>query len=197
MVFLLGPSPGDLQFQPSAYVPRAAHPLTDTTQPRYDFPGPTRITGQTGSSPTEPVKIHDLVPRGYEVAYELLCSVLARVDLRQRTQLRVGRKNQVSATISRGCSPRCRPTTTRSASPRKHPIRVRLRQRHRVPATVRDLATCPTLYRHDEATLTEFGTANGGKWTQPIRLTPLTVSLLFTPRNRIRNQTSVLIICSP
>jgi hypothetical protein len=29
VVFLLRPLPGDFQFQPSAYVPRAAQPLTD------------------------------------------------------------------------------------------------------------------------------------------------------------------------
>src|SRR6476620_8637851 len=51
-----------------------------------------------GSGPVEQVEIHDLVPRGYEVAYELLLTVLARVHLRDCAQHGVGRESEVDAT---------------------------------------------------------------------------------------------------
>src|SRR3954463_9759546 len=59
-----------------------------------------RSTPETGSGTVEQVEIHDLVPRGREIAYELLLSVPARVDLRDRTQLGVGPESKVDATGS-------------------------------------------------------------------------------------------------
>src|SRR5499427_5730799 len=47
------------------------------------------------SGQVEAVEVHDLVPRGNEVAHELLLRVVARVDLRDRPELGVGAEDQV------------------------------------------------------------------------------------------------------
>src|SRR5690349_25045662 len=47
------------------------------------------------SGQVEPVEVHDLVPRGHEVAHELLPRVVARVDLGERPELGVGAEDQV------------------------------------------------------------------------------------------------------
>lgn len=46
------------------------------------------------------VQVHDLRPGFYKIVNELLFSIGTTVDLRDRTQLRIGAKNQV-------CSRRC------------------------------------------------------------------------------------------
>src|SRR5215831_21230960 len=43
----------------------------------------------------ESIEVHDLVPRGHEVAHELLLRVVARVDLGDRPELGVGAEDQV------------------------------------------------------------------------------------------------------
>src|SRR5262249_36231714 len=56
---------------------------------------PHRRSGRGWSGQVEPVEVHDLVPRGNEVADELLRRVVARVDLGDRTELGVGAEDQV------------------------------------------------------------------------------------------------------
>src|SRR3954452_21724387 len=48
-----------------------------------------------GSGEVEPIEVHDLVPRGHEVAYELLLRVVARVDLRDGSELGVRTEDEV------------------------------------------------------------------------------------------------------
>src|SRR5437764_7502746 len=50
-----------------------------------------------GIDKVESIEVHDLVPRGHEVAHELLLRVVARIDLRERTELRVRTEDQVDA----------------------------------------------------------------------------------------------------
>ena len=50
-----------------------------------------------GIDKVESIEVHDLVPRGHEVAHELLLRVVARVDLRERTELRVRTEDEVDA----------------------------------------------------------------------------------------------------
>ena len=47
------------------------------------------------SGEVEPVKVHYLVPYGYEVVYELLFGVLTCVDFRQGSQLGVRSEDEV------------------------------------------------------------------------------------------------------
>src|SRR3989339_1082828 len=49
------------------------------------------------SGTIESTEIHDLVPRGNEIAHELLPCVVARIDLRERAELGVRPENQVNA----------------------------------------------------------------------------------------------------
>src|SRR5215469_16008300 len=58
------------------------------------FPAP-RLMLRSGE--VEPIEIHDLAPRGSEVARELLLRVAARVDLGDCPELRVGAKHEVEA----------------------------------------------------------------------------------------------------
>src|SRR5690348_10260885 len=46
------------------------------------------------SGQVEAIEVHDLVPRGGEVADELLLRVVARVDLSERAELGVGAEDQ-------------------------------------------------------------------------------------------------------
>src|SRR4030088_266927 len=54
-------------------------------------------TWTSGSGEVEPAEVHDLVPRGHEVAHELLLRVVARVDLGDGTQLGVRAEDEVDA----------------------------------------------------------------------------------------------------
>src|SRR5437773_1230350 len=45
----------------------------------------------------ESIEIHDLVPRGHEVAHEFLLRVVARVDLREGTELGVRTEDEIDA----------------------------------------------------------------------------------------------------
>ncbi len=45
-----------------------------------------RSSDEVASGHVEPIEIHDLVPRGHEVAHEPLPRVVAGVDLGERTQ---------------------------------------------------------------------------------------------------------------
>src|ERR1700716_4222843 len=56
-----------------------------------------RPTWTSGSGEVVPVEVHDLVPRGHEVAHELLPRVVARVDLGDGTQLGVRAEDEVDA----------------------------------------------------------------------------------------------------
>src|SRR5688572_15706347 len=49
------------------------------------------------SGKVEAIEIHDLVPRGHEVAHELLPGVVARVDLRECAELGVRTEDQIDA----------------------------------------------------------------------------------------------------
>src|SRR3712207_8696228 len=52
-------------------------------------------SSRSGSGEVEPVEVHDLVPRGHEVAYEPLLRVVARVDLRDGPELGVRTEDEV------------------------------------------------------------------------------------------------------
>src|SRR5688572_27540698 len=57
-----------------------------------------RLSGEgcpPGSDSIESIEIHDLVPRGNEVAHEFLPCVVARVDLRERPELGVRSEDEV------------------------------------------------------------------------------------------------------
>src|SRR4030088_1262211 len=54
-------------------------------------------TWTSGSGEVEPAEVHDLVPRGHEVAHELLLRVVARIDLGDGTQLGVRAADEVDA----------------------------------------------------------------------------------------------------
>src|SRR5215207_5314282 len=54
-----------------------------------------RPTWTPGSGEVEPIEVHHLVPRGHEVTYELLLRVVARVDLRDGSELRVRAEDEV------------------------------------------------------------------------------------------------------
>src|ERR1035437_4145856 len=57
-----------------------------------------RTVPRTGSGEVESIEVHHLVPRGDEVAHELLLRVVARVDLRDCTELGVRAEDEVDAT---------------------------------------------------------------------------------------------------
>src|SRR2546425_11459607 len=56
-----------------------------------------RSTWASESGKVESIEVHDLAPRGNEVARELALCVVTRVDLRDCTKLRVGPEHEVSA----------------------------------------------------------------------------------------------------
>ena len=63
-----------------------------TDQPGGASPG---LVCAPESDAIEAIEIHDLVPRGNEVARELLLRVRTGVDLRERTELRVRSEEEV------------------------------------------------------------------------------------------------------
>src|SRR5688500_18132804 len=79
-------------------------------RPRMPRSAAERPTGTPVSGEVEPVEVHDLVPRGHEVTHELLLRVVARVDLRKRSQLGVRTEDEVDSgggplDIARGAVP--------------------------------------------------------------------------------------------
>src|SRR5687768_12909404 len=54
-----------------------------------------RPTWTSGSGEVEPIEVHDLVPCGHEVTHELLLRVVARVDLRDSSELGVRSEDEV------------------------------------------------------------------------------------------------------
>src|SRR5437588_304130 len=54
-----------------------------------------RPTLTSGSGEVESIEVHDLVPSGHEVTHELLLRVVARVDLRDGSELGVRTDDQV------------------------------------------------------------------------------------------------------
>src|SRR5215471_2687977 len=65
------------------------------TRPRMSRPAGESPAWTSGSGEVEPVEIHDLVPGGHEVTYELLLRVAARIDLRDGPKLGIRAEHQV------------------------------------------------------------------------------------------------------
>ena len=79
---------------PAAAVRRPLEPVVN----RPVFSSSSRKPSKTTMPPSgevEPVKVHDFVPRRYEIVQELLQGVLARVDFRQCPELGVRTEDQV------------------------------------------------------------------------------------------------------
>src|SRR5260370_8916046 len=49
----------------------------------------------SGSGEVEPIEVHDLVPRGHEVTHKLLLRVVARVGLRDGSELGVRTEDEI------------------------------------------------------------------------------------------------------
>src|ERR1700716_834075 len=56
-----------------------------------------RPTWTSGSGEVVPVEVHNLVPRGHEVAHELVLRVVARVDLGDGAEFGVRAEDEVDA----------------------------------------------------------------------------------------------------
>src|SRR3954462_6156568 len=57
----------------------------------------TSAVSSSSSGDVESIEIHHLVPGGGKVAHELPVRIVARVDLRERTELRVRSEDEVNA----------------------------------------------------------------------------------------------------
>src|SRR6266545_6397987 len=89
-------------------------------------------TWTSGSGDVEPIDVHDLVPRGHEVTHELLLGVVARVDLRDGSELGVRTEDEVDGgggtlDLTRGAIPTLEQVLSRGGC---LPLRAHVEQVH-------------------------------------------------------------------